>query len=332
MKTIAISTTVPLEILLLSGAKITDLNNRFVTAPSPLGMIIEAERSGFPRSLCAWIKGLYSACLELKPDIFVAVTEGDCSNTKGLNALLAHKGVKTVTFEYPQSRSAEAVSEALKTFSKKFGVEFEKAEEMRKALYEVRTLGRELDRLTYETLQVSGFENHLWLVNFSDFEGDLAAFTNRISDFVSAAKMRPSGQAKIKLGYAGVPPMTADLYDFVESKGAQIVFNEVQRQFSMPHFDQVESLTEQYMRYTYPYDLEPRLDDIETEIKARKLDGLIHYTQAFCHRALDDILMKDKLDIPILTIEGDQATALDARTKLRLEAYIDMLKDKKGDD
>ncbi len=330
MKTIAISTTVPLEILLLSGAKISDLNNRFVTSSSPAQMILEAERQGFPRSLCAWIKGLYTACLELKPDIFVAVTEGDCSNTKGLNALLAHKGITTITFGYAQSRTLASVEQSLASFAKKLGVDLKDAEALRKALYPVRQLGRELDQLTYETLQVSGFENHLWLVNFSDFEGDLENFTRRLSDFVTQAKTRPRQTAAIKLGYVGVPPMTADLYDYVASQGAPIVFNEVQRQFSMPHFDQVDSLAEQYATYTYPYDLQPRLEDIRQAIVQRELDGIIHYTQAFCHRALDDLLIKEGLSIPVLTIEGDQATQLDARTKLRLEAFLEMLKEHKG--
>jgi len=39
--------------------------------------------------------------------------------------------------------------------------------------------------------------------------------------------------------------------------------------------------------------------------------------------------LKQELGIPILTIEGDKSNVLDARTKLRIEAFLDMLKDKK---
>jgi len=69
--------------------------------------------------------------------------------------------------------------------------------------------------------------------------------------------------------------------------------------------------------------------ELKNQIKERKLDGIIHYTQAFCYRAVEDIILKEKLDIPILNIEGDKLNTLDARTKLRLEAFLDMLVDLK---
>jgi benzoyl-CoA reductase/2-hydroxyglutaryl-CoA dehydratase subunit BcrC/BadD/HgdB len=71
------------------------------------------------------------------------------------------------------------------------------------------------------------------------------------------------------------------------------------------------------------------MDEIKKQIEVRELDGIIHYTQAFCHKAIDDIIFKQKLNIPILNIEGDKLNTLDARTKLRIEAFLDMLKDKK---
>ncbi len=65
------------------------------------------------------------------------------------------------------------------------------------------------------------------------------------------------------------------------------------------------------------------------EIEKRQLDAIIHYTQAFCHRAVDDLILKMEFDLPILNIEGDKLNRLDARTKLRLEAFLDMLSDLK---
>lgn len=47
---------------------------------------------------------------------------------------------------------------------------------------------------------------------------------------------------------------------------------------------------------------------------------------------MEDIILKQELNIPILTIEGDKSNSLDARTKLRIEAFLDMLKDKKKRD
>lgn len=327
MKKIAISTTLPLEILLATQCEIVDLNNRFVTSPKASEWLSQAERSGFPKSLCAWIKGLYSACMAEKPDLFIAVTEGDCSNTKGLNGILAHQGIPVLSFRYPQDNTPENLESALKQLATDLSVDWADVLEMRKRLENVRLLGIELDRLTFETNQVTGFENHLWLVSFSDFDGNLEAFEEKLTCFIAEAKTRPAMKQTVRLAYIGVPPMTADLYDYVESVGAHVVFNEVQRQFSMPNSLSAKTLAQQYAEYTYPYELDGRIEDIQTALQTRQIDGVIHYTQAFCYRALDDVILKDVLPCPILTIEGDQATSLDGRTKLRLEAFIDMLRE-----
>jgi benzoyl-CoA reductase/2-hydroxyglutaryl-CoA dehydratase subunit BcrC/BadD/HgdB len=56
------------------------------------------------------------------------------------------------------------------------------------------------------------------------------------------------------------------------------------------------------------------------------LDGLIHYTQSFCFRQIQDRLLRQHLNLPILTIEGDRPTPLDHRSRLRLEAFVDVLR------
>lgn len=325
MKKIAISTTLPMEILLATGAEVVDLNNRFVTSVDAQQWLFQAEQAGFPKSLCAWIKGLYSACLQEEPDLFIAVTEGDCSNTKGLNAILEHKGIRVQSFGYPHAQTPEALKTALVELARNLGVTWEAVAYQRERLKKVRHLAKTLDRLTYETNQVTGFENHLWLVSCSDFNSNLDQFEEALEIFLAEASKRPARPEKIRLAYIGVPPMFADLYDFTEHQGARVVFNEVQRQFAMTEADQFESLEEQYCAYTYPYDLNSRLKDIQKALEERQIHGVIHYTQAFCHRALDDLIIKDQLPCPVLTIEGDQATLLDGRTKLRIEAFIDLL-------
>jgi benzoyl-CoA reductase/2-hydroxyglutaryl-CoA dehydratase subunit BcrC/BadD/HgdB len=123
--------------------------------------------------------------------------------------------------------------------------------------------------------------------------------------------------------------MTCDIYDFVENLDAHFVYNEVQREFAFPRASEASNIYEQYYDYTYPYDIHFRLKELKKQIKERKIDGVIHYTQAFCYRAIEDIILKKELDMPILNIEGDKLNALDARTKLRIEAFIDMLSDRK---
>ena len=123
--------------------------------------------------------------------------------------------------------------------------------------------------------------------------------------------------------------MTGDIYAFVENFNATFVYNEVQREFAFPRADKATNIYDQYYDYTYPYDTEFRIIELKNQINERKLDGIIHYTQAFCYRAVEDIVLKQKLDIPILNIEGDKLNTLDARTKLRIEAFLDMLLDLK---
>lgn len=330
MKRIAISTTVPVEIIYAAGLKPVDLNNTFVTSPEAKKWLEAAEKRGFPKSMCAWIKGLYSACQYEKPDYFLAVTEGDCTNSISLHQILEHEGVSVLTFGFPAKHEREALGQSMAHLARNLNTNLERAEALRQELLPIRELGKTLDKLTYETGQVSGFENHLWLVNFSDFGGNPNAFKTLLTDFIGLAKKRKPIQKKLRLGYIGVPPMFSDLYDYVEMHDAQIVYNEVQRQFAMPFASGAADLIDQYLDYTYPYALSYRLRDIQTEVKLRQLDGVIHYTQAFCHRALDDLILRDKLTVPVLTLEGDQATEMDGRTKLRLEAYLDMLKTKKS--
>ena len=130
---------------------------------------------------------------------------------------------------------------------------------------------------------------------------------------------------ELRLGFAGVPPVyAAELYTFLERCGGRVVFNEVQRQFSMPY--RAENLSEQYCWYTYPYSTQGRVADIKQAITKRRLDGIIHYVQSFCHRAIGDIILRSELDVPILTIEGNADFGLSQHLKTRLEAFLDVLR------
>ncbi len=62
------------------------------------------------------------------------------------------------------------------------------------------------------------------------------------------------------------------------------------------------------------------------QIAQRHIDGVIHYTQTFCYRQIEDLIFREKLDLPFLTLEGDRPGRVDARSRMRLEAFINMLK------
>lgn len=329
MKKIGVTTTVPIEILIAADYEVIDLNNIFVTSEDYSKYIDIAEREGFPKSCCAWKKGMYGVCVEHEIKELVGVTEGDCSNTKALEEVLDMQGVKIYPFAYPHGRKLEDVKRSLDNFMDMFDVNLSDVEKVRKRLNKARAKARKLDELTFINNKVSGFENHLYQVSCSDFNSNVDKFEEELCKKIEEIEKRKSIDKKIRLGYIGVPPMTCDIYDYVENFDAHFVYNEVQREFAFPRADKAENIYEQYYDYTYPYDIKFRLKDIKKQIKERKIDGIIHYTQAFCYRQIEDIVMKKQLDIPVLNIEGDKLNFLDARTKLRLEAFLDMLLDLK---
>lgn len=327
MKKIGITTTVPSEILLAAGYQPIDLNNIFSTSMDYKALINRAERDGFPKSMCAVIKGIYGVCKTEDIDTVIGVVEGDCSSTKVLLEVLDLHGVKMIPFGFPHGRDMDALKSFIDKLMKTLGVSQREVEAKRIELLELRKLGKRIDELTYIDNKASGFENHLSLVCFSDYDGDPIKFEKDLRERIEEIEKREPYTDDIRIAYLGVPPMTEDIYDYVESLGGRVVYNETQREFMFPRASEASNIYEQYRDFTYPYDNKFRLKEIEKQIELREIDCVIHYTQAFCHRAVEDILIKNKLDIPVLNIEGDKDSSLDARSKLRIEAFLDMIKD-----
>lgn len=327
--TVGLTSTIPVEIVLAAGCSPLDLNNIFITSQAPEKLIQQAEQAGFAHNICAWIKGIYSVTLQHRIPCVIAVTGGDCSNTTALAELLERRGVQVISFDFPLSRDRELLKRQMENLSRALGAPWSEVERVRARLSTIRRKLQELDRLTYEENLVSGFENHLFLVTSSDFNSDPDRYENELDRFLREAGARSPREGSIRLGYLGVPPIFSDLYEFVESLGGRVVFNEIQRQFSMPCAE--GNIVDQYLRYTYPYGIRGRLEDIRKAIEERQLDGLIHYTQTFCFRQIYDIILRESLPLPILTIEGDKPGKVDSRTAIRLETFVEMLRMKKGD-
>jgi benzoyl-CoA reductase/2-hydroxyglutaryl-CoA dehydratase subunit BcrC/BadD/HgdB len=322
-KKIGITTTVPIEIILAADMEPVDLNNRFITSPYPGRMIREAEDRGFPVNLCAWIKGIYSAAKQEDIKKVIGVTRGDCSSTEKLLEIWNSEDVLTIDFSYPFTPSSKLMQNELEKLSSDLATSLDKAERIGKDLLEIRKKLKELDTLTWNYGKVKGFENHLWLVSASDFNGDPDKFETDLDSFLKMAKSRETKNRSVRIGVAGVPPIVSGLHDFIEEKDAAVVFNEVQLQFAMT--EPYNSLSEQYSKFTYPYTTFNRINDIKKQIKKRKINGIIHYTQTFCHRQIESILFREKLPVPVLTIEADKPDTLDAQTKTRIEAFIEQI-------
>jgi benzoyl-CoA reductase/2-hydroxyglutaryl-CoA dehydratase subunit BcrC/BadD/HgdB len=325
MKQIGITTTIPVEIVLASGRRPVDLNNVLVSDARPEHLVAIAERAGFPLNCCAWIKGIYGVCLEKGIEDVICVTTGDCSNTIMLNEVLRHRALNTITFAYPPQPDVAAVGVALSGLANALGTTVAAGENVRAAIRMARELTRELDRLTWQKNKISGLENHYWLVSSSDFNGDYDAYCRDVTALIATAGVRqPYPADELRLAYIGVPPVFArDLYPYIERCGARVVFNEVQRQFSLPKPG--SSLAEEYARYTYPYTINGRIADIAREISRRRVDGIIHYVQAFCHRGIGDIIFRETLGLPVLTLEGNDNFFLSSHEKTRIEAFLDVL-------
>jgi len=325
MKKIGITTTVPIEVLLAAGYQPVDLNNVFITDPSPERLVNIAERVGFPLNCCSWIKGIYGVCMDYGIDTVLCVTTGDCSNTIMLMEVLKLRGLKVIPFAYPDKPDTQKMQHALQTLAETLNTSLDAAEKLRAELEPCRHLALELDELTWKQGLVSGWENHLWQVSTSDFNQDHHKYYHQLKELLHQCQQRqPYPSDWLRLGYIGVPSVYGhDLYHYLETKGARVVFNEIQRQFAMPQPG--NSLAEQYSNYTYPYSIYQRIKDITAELKKRRVDGVIHYVQAFCHRGIGDIIFRDAIDLPILTLEGNDDFFLTNHIKTRVEAFLDML-------
>lgn len=335
-KKAAFTTTVPVEVILASGYIPLDLNNIFVSAENPSAFVEKAEFSGFAGSSCAWIKGLYSVLVspELNKDfgVFIAVTEGDCSNAKVLEQIVAMEtGIRTFIFNFPYQRDIAKMRSEIERFADFLGTDYKSCVKVWENLKNLRKKLKIIDETSYlYPGSVTGEENHLFLVSSSDFCGDPKEYEAKADDFIKELDKRKrfADQSRKKIAYLGVPPIVP-IYAFLEERNATVVYNEIQREFAM--LDEYPTIEEQYTNYTYPYSASFRFEKAIAEIEKRKPDGIIHYVQSFCHRQLEDIILrqllkKHGLNIPLLTLEFDKpANKIDARVATRIEAFLETI-------
>ena len=324
-RAVGITTTIPMEVVFAAGLRPLDLNNAFITSGEAPDLVEAAERAGFPRNSCSWAKGCYAAALRLGLRRVIAVTEGDCSLTHALMEMLSAQGVEVTPFAFPFRGDRQLLALHMERFASELGTTVPDAETWRERLDPVRALAHEIDAMCWHDGKVTSEEAHGWLISCSDFCGDPASFERNARAFVEQARTREPACAAHRVAVAGIPPICDDFYAFLESLGVRIVFHEVPRQFGMPAGG--DSLVEQYARYTYPYPIFGRLEDIAEQCRARRIDGVIHYVQSFCFRQVQDVLLRRRLDLPVLTLECDRPGPLDARSRTRVEAFCEMLPD-----
>lgn len=320
---VGITTTIPVEIVFAAGHVPVDLNNIFIASADPQELVRRAEYDGYPRNVCGWIKGIYSTAIESGIKTIIAAVEGDCSQTQAMMETFVMREIEVIPFAFPYGRDRDMLAMQLRKLAEHLGADWDSVLEWKTRLDGIRKKVREVDELTWRDGKVNGLENHSWQISTSDFWGDPDKFEQELNNFLTEARAREPRQKRIRVGYVGIPPIFTDFYQFLEEKHTNVVFNEIQRQFSMP-FD-TNDIVEQYALYTYPYDIFGRIEDIKQEIERRSIKGLVHYTQSFCFRQIQDLILRERIHIPILTLEGESPSPLDARTRIRVESFLEML-------
>ncbi len=323
---IGITTTVPVEIIFAAGRRPVDLNNIFVADPDANALVAYAEARGFPQSACAWTKGLYGAIHSRGIREVVGVIAGDCSNTYALCEILESEGVVVHPFGFPASRRADDLRVELERFAERLGTGLDAAEREKERLDAIRGLAGRLYRLAGEGRVASG-DLFAGLLNTSDFFGDPDKCRAGLEAALAGAEAgREPSPAPIRLSCCGVPTILSNLWEVFENLGARFVDHEVPRQFAL--LDGIgKDLVETYLRYTYPYDVFARIADVTAEAERRGVRGLVHYVQSFCHRQIEDRLWRERVDLPILTLEADRPGRVDERTRTRIEAFMERLGD-----
>ncbi|MFO7660263.1 MAG: 2-hydroxyacyl-CoA dehydratase [Candidatus Cloacimonadaceae bacterium] len=320
-KRIGFTTSLPVEVILAAGHVPVDLNNIFINN-NPDRFVSRAEHEGFPRNVCAWIKGIYTSAREAALDEVIGVTQGDCSNTHSLMSMLSDQGIKVFGFSFPVDKSYADLDKEIQKLERHFEVDRSEVIKVKKRLDSIRAKLLLLDEMTWKECLVTGAENHYWLVSASDFNGNPDQFEEDLHAFLKEAKDRDPYQPRLRLAYLGVPPIFSNLYQVVTKLGGEVIYNEIQRQFAMLTLKR--DIVEQYLEYTYPYSVFERIKDIETECDKRQVEAIVSYTQSFCHRQIDNILLKKYLHLPFLNLEGDQPSEVDSRTLLRLESFMEI--------
>lgn len=320
-KRIGFTTSLPVEVLFAAGHIPIDLNNIFLTQDAS-AHVHSAEIKGFPRTICSWIKGNYNAAITSHLDEVVGVVQGDCSNGNSLLDMISEEAIPIYRFSFPPAKTYAELGIEIAKLEEHYGVTRSQSTKVKERLDEIRKKLIILDGWTWQERIVSGKENHYWLVNSSDFMGNPDMFESELDAFMKMAAKRDPLPTRLRMAYLGVPPIYRNIYDVISELGGDVVFNEVQRQFSMSSLK--SDLVEQYLVYTYPYSVFDRLEDIEQELELRSIEAVLSYTQSFCHLQIDNLLLKKYIDLPFLTLEGDQPEDIDSRTLLRIESFFEV--------
>lgn len=321
---IGLTTTVPVEIVYAAGLTPVDLNNLFAGSAQGRELVAQAERRGFPQNACAWVKGLYATARAEGIDRILGVIEGDCSQNAALLDIWQTEGIEVLPFSFPSRYTRENLQAEMERVAGLLGTTMPAAEAKKTEFDAIRALTRELDQRASEAENVGSRELFLAQLALTDFNGDPAAERARQQTLLNAVRGRAAESGRIRLGVAGVPTILTDLWEVIEAAGGRVLYHEVPHQFSLD-WGIGQPLAETFLQYTYSRPAAVRAREVARQAAQRRLQGVIHYVQSFCHRQIHDMVLRQELDIPVLTIEADRPGPVDGRTRTRIEAFLEQL-------
>jgi len=287
-------------------------------------------------------------------DKLAIVAGGDCHNAVVDGEKVAMSGIPTHYFFYPFNGEKERMLEELAGLEEFLGGPEDSvdAEMTMTRIAGLKQKGRQLDDLRMKG-RISPRDAFRMLISFSDLRSDPVGFERLVeSAILSAGKTENAsdsqgnarrGAADAAVGWAengwvkketggprvaliGVPPVYHDFHDVCASLDLEVVFDELPYEFIRLTGRNMKELAESYRNYTFARSISFRLEFLEKELRRRRIDGVIHYTQFACHHVLEDGIFRDHLDLPMVTIQGDLPGKTPQQAVLRLEAFAERLR------
>ncbi|MDW7725747.1 MAG: 2-hydroxyacyl-CoA dehydratase family protein [Candidatus Methanoperedens sp.] len=308
MPKIGMTALVPPELVFACGAEPFDVNN-----------VIPSSKKHPGSKLCAWT-AIWSEMLvnkEIEIDSLIVVAGGDCHNALVDGQKVQRSGIPTHFFFYPFDGNPEYLESQLESLSGFLGGvrypgkfrEISKLKKLGKKIDEKRCNGR-----------ISPADAFRILISFSDLCGDL----NKLETAISSVREQKI-ELNNRIALIGVPPIYSDIHEVAQELGLQVVFDELPFEFIRHSGNDIHSTARDYCGYTFARPLDFRFGFLKKELEKRKVGGVIHYTQFACHHMLEDEVLRDELDCPVLTIQGDMPGKTPEQVKLRLEAFGEMI-------
>ncbi len=308
MKTTGISALVPPELVYSCKNVSIDINN-YVTSSDK----IPSEK------LCAWCAIWREMILKKEIDIdkLVVVAGGDCHNALVEGQKVAKSGINTHYLFYPYDGDQIYFENQLKKLKDFLGgikdtSYFKIIKNLKK-----RGLNIERERIQGKIHPQDYFNT---FISFSDLKSNLNLFKKELNSIKTLEL-----EDNLKIGLIGIPPIYKDFHSTALSFGLNIIYDELPYEFVRYSGENLSEISKSYSNYVFAQDIKRRIESINKEIERRKIEGIIHYTQYACHHYLEDSILRDEIDLPFITIQGDIPQKTPEQAKLRLEAFSEIL-------